>query len=135
MGWTVTTDLYSALGDSLTSVTLAWFMDLGLEKEAPFRAQVRRLISLQKANMMRLWSDHFGNLRPCNVWRLPGWADLIVERRLNLHHMNLLKYERENSLDSPSVSSLHIRPSRQTSLQEGYRKIYQNFFLFLAIET
>ena len=77
----------------------------------------------------------FLNLRPCNVWRLPGWADLIVERRLNLHHMNLLKYERENSLDSPSVSSLHIRPSRQTSLQEGYRKIYQKtFFFFLQLK-
>ena len=86
---------------------------------------------LAKANMTRqCWndmSDHFGNLRPCNVWRLPGWADLIVERRLNLHHMNLLEYEREDSLGSPSVSSLHIRPSCQTSLQEGYRKIYQLF--------
>jgi len=48
---------------------------------------------------------------------------------------HLLEYEREDSLGSPSVSSLHIRPSRQTSLQEGYRKIYQNFFLLLAIET
>ena len=49
--------------------------------------------------------------------------------------LNLLEYEREDGLGSPSVSSLHIRPSRQTSLQEGYRKIYQNFFLLLAIET
>ena len=57
------------------------------------------------------------------------------ERRLNLHHMNLLKYERENSLDSPSVSSLHIRPSRQTSLQEGYRKSIKKLFPLLAIET
>ena len=30
VGWTVTTDFYSALGDSLTSVALAWLMDFGL---------------------------------------------------------------------------------------------------------
>jgi len=30
VGWTVNTDFYSALGDSLTSVALAWLMDFGL---------------------------------------------------------------------------------------------------------
>ena len=49
--------------------------------------------------------------------------------------LNLLEYEREDGLGSPSVSSLHIRPSRQTSLQEGYRKSIKKLFPLLAIET
>jgi len=56
----------------------------------------------------------------------PGLQPIWEERRLNLYHI-LLEYEHEDSLGSPSVSSLHIRPSCQTSLQEGYRKIYQLF--------
>jgi len=111
MGWTGTTDFYSALGDSPTSVTFAWFMDLGLEEEAPF----------------------LGNLRPCNVLRLPGWADLIVERRLNLHHIfwNMsVKTVLVHPLWVPCISGL----LGKLHYKRGTEKSIKTFFFFLQLK-
>ena len=56
------------------------------------------------------------------------------ERRLNLHHMNLLKYERENSLDRPLgvpyIFGLLVKPHYKRGTEN-----LSKLFPLLAIET
>jgi len=98
----------------------------------------RQAKQFAKANMTRqCWndmSDHFGNLGPCNVWRLPGWANLIVERRLNLHHWifwNMsVKTVLIHPLWVPCISGLLVK----LHYKRGTEKSIKTFFFFLQLK-
>ena len=153
MGWTVTTDFYSALGDSLSSGALTWLIDLGLgrikwwscgrcplrmDHTFPSSRQAKKLADCSTGQTVcksqhdetSLWpmSDHFGNLRTCNGRRLPGLGRFENERRLNFRHMNLLNYERENSLWC-ALCEFPIYPDFSSNfITRGVQKLYQKIF-------
>ena len=60
----------------------------------------------------------------------PGLQPIWEERRLNLYHI-LLEYEHEDSLGSPSVSSLHM----SNFITRGVQKNLSTFFLFLQLKS
>ena len=56
------------------------------------------------------------------------------ERRLNLHHMNLLKYGRENGLDRPLGVPYISGLLGKLHYKRGTENLSKNFFLFLQLK-
>ena len=72
-------------------------------------------------------SDHFGNLRTCNVRRLPGWADLRTSVDWISVTWIFWIMSAKTVFDAPSVWVPIYPDFSSTFITKGVQKLYQLF--------